>query len=74
MSVHQAVIEAGEIESGATVHLVNSDYDKGRILAQEIVPVFPYDSPEILAARVLEVEHKIYWKTLHRIAVGEIVI
>jgi len=74
MAVHQAVIEAGEIESGATVHLVDSNYDRGRILAQEIVPVFPDDSPEILAARVLEVEHLIYWKTLHRIAIGEIVI
>ena len=74
MAVHQAVIEAGEIESGATIHIVDSDYDRGRILAQEIVPVFPDDSPEMLAARVLEVEHQIYWKTLHRIAIGEIVI
>ncbi|NLO18954.1 MAG: phosphoribosylglycinamide formyltransferase [Ignavibacteria bacterium] len=74
MAVHQAVIDAKEIESGATVHLVNSEYDKGRILAQEIVPVFPDDSPEILAARVLAVEHQIYWRTLEKIAKGEIEI
>ena len=72
MAVHRAVIEAKEIESGVSVHSVNSEYDRGKILAQEIVPVFPDDSPEILAARILEVEHQIYWQTLQKIAKGDI--
>ncbi|HPW93897.1 MAG TPA: phosphoribosylglycinamide formyltransferase [Fibrobacteraceae bacterium] len=62
--VHEAVLEANEGWSGATVHLVNGDYDDGRILGQSMVPVFTDDTPEILAARVLKAEHNLYWKTL----------
>lgn len=62
--VHEAVIAAGEKESGPTVHLVSEQIDCGRILAQTKVPVLPDDSPEVLAARVLEQEHDIYWKTI----------
>ncbi|MEI8031892.1 MAG: phosphoribosylglycinamide formyltransferase [Chlorobiaceae bacterium] len=58
--VHTAVIAAGERESGATVHFVNEEYDKGRILLQRKVPVLPSDTPESLAARVLECEHALY--------------
>jgi formyltetrahydrofolate-dependent phosphoribosylglycinamide formyltransferase len=57
--VHAAVLAAGEKVSGATVHLVNEEYDKGEILAQTRVPVEPGDTPEILAARVLAVEHRL---------------
>ncbi|MEO8030075.1 MAG: phosphoribosylglycinamide formyltransferase [Gemmatimonadota bacterium] len=57
--VHRAVIAAGVPESGATVHLVDEEYDRGQILAQGRVPVRPDDSPEQLAARVLEVEHRL---------------
>lgn len=60
INVHRAVIEAGEKESGATVHLVDEEYDRGRILMQHRVPVMPGDSPETLAARVLEAEHRLY--------------
>lgn len=60
MHVHRAVIEAGEAESGATVHFVDEEYDRGRILAQRRVPVRKGDTPEALAARVLEVEHRLY--------------
>lgn len=74
MNVHKAVIEAGEKVSGPTIHLVNEKYDAGRILAQREVPVLPNDSPETLAARVLEAEHIIYAETLRKIALGEIVI
>lgn len=58
--VHRAVLEAGARESGATVHLVDEEYDKGRILAQRRVPVLVGDTPDALAARVLEVEHRLY--------------
>ncbi len=65
--VHQAVIEAGETESGATVHLVDEEYDRGKIMVQEKVPVMPTDTPEILAERVLRVEHVIYTKALEKL-------
>lgn len=57
--VHQAVLAGGDRESGATVHLVDEAYDRGAILAQSRVPVLPGDSAERLAARVLEVEHRL---------------
>lgn len=57
--VHQAVIAGGETESGATVHYVDEGVDTGEIILQRKVPVEPGDTPEGLAARVLEVEHVI---------------
>lgn len=65
--VHQAVIDAGETESGATVHMVDEEYDRGEIVIQEKVPVMPTDTPEILAERVLRVEHVIYTKALEKL-------
>ena len=57
--VHEAVLASGARESGATVHLVDEVYDRGAILAQRRVPVLPGDTPDRLAARVLEVEHRL---------------
>jgi phosphoribosylglycinamide formyltransferase 1 len=57
--VHQAVLASGVRESGATVHLVDEVYDRGAVLAQARVPVLPGDTPERLADRVLEVEHRL---------------
>jgi formyltetrahydrofolate-dependent phosphoribosylglycinamide formyltransferase len=57
--VHEAVLRSGARESGATVHLVDEVYDRGPILAQARVPVLPGDTPDRLAARVLEVEHRL---------------
>ena len=57
--VHEAVLASGARESGATVHLVDEVYDRGRILAQARVPVLRGDTPETLAARVLSVEHRL---------------
>jgi len=70
--VHEAVIAAGEKESGVTIHFVDEQYDTGKILAQTRVPVMSNDTPETLAARVLEQEHILYAETLQRIATGEI--
>ena len=66
--VHEAVIAAGETESGATVHQVDDAYDRGAIIAQESVPVEPGDTPDSLAARVLTAEHRLYPRTLHALA------
>jgi folate-dependent phosphoribosylglycinamide formyltransferase PurN len=57
--VHAAVLKAGEKVSGASVHLVDEEYDRGPVVAREEVPVQPGDSPATLAARVLEVEHRL---------------
>jgi formyltetrahydrofolate-dependent phosphoribosylglycinamide formyltransferase len=57
--VHEAVLASGVRESGATVHLVDEAYDRGAVLGQARVPVLPGDAPETLAARVLEVEHRL---------------
>ncbi|HZK62373.1 MAG TPA: phosphoribosylglycinamide formyltransferase [Anaerovoracaceae bacterium] len=64
IKVHEAVINAGEKESGATVHYVDEGIDTGEIIIQEKVAVQPGDNPEILAARVLEIEHKILPKAI----------
>jgi len=53
------VLASGALESGATVHLVDEEYDRGAILARGRVPVLPGDTPDQLAARVLEVEHRL---------------
>jgi phosphoribosylglycinamide formyltransferase-1 len=58
--VHEAVLTAGEHESGASVHLVDCEYDHGAVVVQRRVPVIPGDTPETLAARVLMIEHVIY--------------
>jgi phosphoribosylglycinamide formyltransferase 1 len=57
--VHEAVLASGVHETGATVHLVDEAYDHGATLAQARVPVLPGDNAERLAARVLEVEHRL---------------
>lgn len=72
--VHQAVLDAKEKKSGATVHIVDNNYDKGTILLQKEVPVLPGDTVDALAARVLEIEHIIYTETLNKIINGEIKI
>jgi phosphoribosylglycinamide formyltransferase-1 len=72
MNVHKAVIEAGERESGVTIHLVDEEYDHGTILAQTRLPVLPDDTPQTLAQRVLEREHSFLVETLDKIIRGEI--
>lgn len=74
LNVHKAVIEAGERISGATVHLVTEEYDRGRILNQVQVEVLPGDTPETLAARILPFEHKLYVETINKIARKEIIL
>ena len=56
--VHEAVLAAGEKESGCTIHLVSSECDGGKILIQKKVPVMPGDDPDTLYARIAPEEHK----------------
>lgn len=67
---HEAVLKAGETETGVTIHRVEGEYDSGEILAQSKVEVFKNDTPETLAARVLKVEHELYPKIIDRQAVA----
>lgn len=67
MRVHEAVIASGETRSGATVHFVNEEYDKGRIIMQNHVPVLPGDTAETLAERVLRCEHRLYPAALEKL-------
>jgi len=72
MNVHRAVIAAGEKESGVTIHRVDTEYDSGEIVAQTTVPVIKGDTPETLAARVLEREHSFLVEVISDIAQGAI--
>lgn len=70
--VHEAVVEYGVHWTGATVHLVDEEYDTGPIVLQEPVPVYPEDSADDVAARVLEVEHRLYPRALRLFAQGRV--
>ena len=72
--VHQAVLAAGERVSGATVHLVEGDYDTGPALSQVEVPVLDGDTLETLRERVQAAEREHYVEALERIAMGEIAL
>src|SRR5574343_894926 len=60
LHTHERAIEAGCRFAGATVHQVTAELDHGPILAQAVVPVLSDDTPDVLAARVLTQEHRIY--------------
>jgi len=72
LHTHERALAAGAKEHGATVHFVVPDLDSGRIIEQASVPVLARDTPETLAARVLEVEHRIYPLALKRLAQGRV--
>ncbi|MEO0558021.1 MAG: phosphoribosylglycinamide formyltransferase [Bacteroidota bacterium] len=72
--VHQAVLDAGCRVSGATVHVVDAEYDTGPILLQGCVPVEEEDTPETLAARVLSIEHTLFPRALALLAAGRVQI
>ena len=70
LDTHARVLAAGAQTHGATVHFVVPEMDSGAVIAQGSVPVLADDTPEILAARVLAVEHKIYPAALRAVAEG----
>jgi len=72
IKVHEAVLNAGCKVTGVTVHFVVKEYDRGPIIAQQCVEVRPGDTPETLAARVLKIEHSIYWETIQKFVQGKI--
>lgn len=60
MHVHEAVVKAGERESGITIHYINEHYDEGAIIFQASCPVSPSDTPEEVAAKVHALEYAHY--------------
>jgi phosphoribosylglycinamide formyltransferase-1 len=60
LHTHERALEAGVRIHGCTVHYVRPEMDDGPIIGQAAVPVLPGDTPDVLAARVLEAEHKLY--------------
>jgi phosphoribosylglycinamide formyltransferase-1 len=70
LHTHARAIAAGDTQAGATVHEVTTDLDAGPILGQARVAVLPDDTPETLAARVLDREHRLYPLILRRFASG----
>jgi len=72
--VHEAVIAAGEPLSGASVHVVDGEYDHGPVLARVEVPLAPNDTPESLEARVAAAEPALFVETLRRLAAGELAL
>lgn len=70
--VHEAVLAAGETESGCTVHFVDDQYDHGPIILQTRVPVMPGDTPQTLAARILPEEHRTYVRAVAIFASGRL--
>ncbi len=72
LHTHTRAIEAGDKEAGCSVHFVTPELDAGPIIIQAHVPILEDDTPETLAARVLEQEHRIYPEAIRRFAEGEL--
>lgn len=70
--VHEAVLAAKQKQSGATVHLVDEEYDRGPIVLQKRVNITDNDTPESLATKVLEIEYQLYPEAIRLFAEGSI--
>jgi phosphoribosylglycinamide formyltransferase-1 len=66
-NVHKSVIEAGEVESGVTIHWVNSEYDKGDIIAQFSCLLDSSDTPKTLQSKIKEIEMKYFPKVVKQV-------
>lgn len=64
LDTHARALAAGDAVAGASVHVVTEELDAGEVLAQAEVPILPGDTPDALAARVLEAEHRLYPQAL----------
>lgn len=72
LHTHERALETGVRLHGCTVHFVRAEMDDGPIIAQAAVPVLPGDNPDILAARVLAMEHRLYPLALGLVAAGKV--
>lgn len=74
LHVHRAVLAAGERVTGASVHVVEAEYDTGPVVARAEVPILPGDTPEVLAARVQDRERALVVETLGLLASGRLAL
>jgi phosphoribosylglycinamide formyltransferase-1 len=74
LHTHRRALEAGETEHGASIHFVTEELDGGPVILQARVPVKPDDTPDTLAARVLEQEHRIYPLAVQWFAQGRLAL
>jgi phosphoribosylglycinamide formyltransferase 1 len=65
--VHEAVVAAGERESGITIHFVNEHYDEGAVIFQASCPVQPTDTPDDVARKVQVLEHAHYPRVVEEV-------
>ncbi|MBN2481531.1 MAG: phosphoribosylglycinamide formyltransferase [Bacteroidales bacterium] len=72
LRVHKSVIENNEKSSGITIHLIDREYDKGKIVFQATCPVLPEDSPESLAERVHRLEYEHYPGIIEKVVDGKL--
>jgi len=70
-NVHKAVLASKDKESGITIHQVNQDYDKGKIIFQATCPILPKDTPETLASRIHELEHQHYPRVIEEVLLND---
>ena len=70
--VHEAVLAAGESESGCTVHFADNQYDHGPVILQRACPVMPDDTPDTLAERVMQAERIAYPQAVQMLAEGKV--
>jgi len=72
LAAWKQALEAGETETGCTVHFVDAGVDTGKIIAQARVPILPGDTPETVHARIQAEEHRLYPEIIARIVRGEL--
>ena len=70
LDVQRRALEAGELESGCTVHFVDEGTDTGPVILQRRVPILPGDTVETLSARILAEEHRAYPEAIARVLEG----
>lgn len=70
MKVHEAVIASGDHESGITIHHVDAHYDEGRVIYQAKCPVDKGDTPDMLAAKIHDLEYRYYPEVIEKIVLG----
>lgn len=67
LRVHEAVLSAGDAQSGCTVHLCDQEYDRGQVLMQKECAVLGGDTPQTLADRVFELECQVYPRAIENL-------
>jgi len=72
--VHEAVVAASERVTGATVHLVDEEYDHGAVIAQLTLPIEPDDTAEAVERKVTRAEPQLFVETLQRVASGDLIL